>query len=244
MEQFHNKYYNHNVNWSNIIREIYKDKYNYTDNLENIHELLESDLISNENKEYYNEIPIFGQNDRKSFLVKDFHKYYDSNDIIKNTYQKFIVDYIKPIFNNEKIVYQTTPNIRFHLPNCTNIGKRNSDPSNEIIGLHRDNEFGHPSSELNVIIPITDMLDSNSIFFNNVDNSLDINNFNNLKLKNNQFFTVYFNNVLHYNKINTTNKTRVSFDFRVIPYNLYEKTSNKSTTFNKKFITGDYYSII
>ena len=242
METYHNKIYTSNIDFSKEIKQIYEDKYNFNDSLDNIHILLESDNISQENRDYYNKTPTFGKNDRQSFLVKDFYEYYDSNDIIKNIYLEFINNTIKPLLNINKIVYQTTPNIRFHLPNCTNIGVRDSDPNDEIIGLHSDSEFNHPESELNIIVPITNMYDTNSIYYNNIENSLD--NFNNLKLNQNQYFTGYFNKVLHYNKINKTNKTRVSFDFRVIPYELYIESEKTSATSSNKFKIGSYYSVI
>lgn len=244
MDKYHNIILKHEYEWESIIKQIYLDKYNYSDNLNNIHQLLDSDNISCSDKEYYNIKPEFGKNDRQSFLVKDYYNYYDSNQIIKKIYTDFILKYIKPLFN-EEIIYQTTPNIRFHLPNCTNIGCRSSDPNNEIIGLHCDNEFGHPSSEINVIIPITDMYESNSIYFNNINNELDYNDYNNLKLNKNEYFLGYFNKIFHYNKINNTNNTRVSFDFRIIPKSLYKGNNNNiSATNNNKFIVGDYYSII
>ena len=242
MEKYHDKIYDLNIDFSEEIKQIYKNKYNFNDSLENIHILLESDNISQENKDYYKKIPIFGKNDRQSFLVKDFYEYYDSNDIIKKKYLEFINNTIKPLLGSDKIVYQTTPNIRFHLPNCTNIGKRDSDPNSEVIGLHCDSEFNHLEREINIILPITDMYDTNSIYFNNIENSLD--NYNNLKLNKNQYFTGYFNKVLHYNCINKTNKTRVSFDFRIIPKDMYLDSDKTSATSKTKFKIGEYYSII
>jgi hypothetical protein len=242
MDKYHDKIYDLNIDISKEIKQIYKDKYNFNNSLENIHLLLENDIISQKDRDYYKKMPIFGKNDRQSFLVKDFYEYYDSNDMIRNNYLKFINDTIKPLLNTDKIVYQTTPNIRFHLPNCTNIGKRDTDPNDEIIGLHSDSEFNHPESELNVILPITEMYDTNTIYYNNIDNSLD--NFNNLKLNENQYFTGYFNKVLHHNKINLTNKTRISFDFRVIPFELYNESEKASATSLNKYKIGEYYSII
>ena len=89
------------------------------------------------------------------------------------------------------------------------------------------------------------MYESNSIYFNNINNELDYNDYNNLKLNKNEYFLGYFNKIFHYNKINNTNNTRVSFDFRIIPKSLYKGNNNNiSATNNNKFIVGDYYSII
>ena len=243
MEKYNNLYFNHDEDFS-IIKQIYKEKYDFNDELNNIHKLLESNSITDIQKDYYKNMPIFGKTDRQSFLVKDFYEYYDSNDIIKCKYIDFIKKYIKPIFNNDEILYQTTPNIRFHLPNCTNIGKRDSDPNSEVIGLHCDFEFNHPETEINIILPITDMYDTNSIYFNNIENSLNYKDYNNLNINKNQIYLGYFNKINHYNRINKTNKTRVSFDFRIIPKDMYLDTDKTSATSKTKFKIGEYYSII
>ena len=243
MEKYNNLYFNHDEDFS-IIKQIYKEKYDFNDELNNIHKLLDSNSITDIQKDYYKNMPIFGKTDRQSFLVKDFYEYYDSNDIIKCKYIDFIKKYIKPIFNNDEILYQTTPNIRFHLPNCTNIGKRDSDPNSEVIGLHCDFEFNHPETEINIILPITDMYDTNSIYFNNIENSLNYKDYNNLNINKNQIYLGYFNKINHYNRINKTNKTRVSFDFRIIPKDMYLDTDKTSATSKTKFKIGEYYSII
>jgi len=138
------------------------------------------------------------------------------------------------LFPNEtKILVQKTPNIRFHLPNCSNIGRRASDPTSNIIGMHSDNEFGHPSEEINIIIPITEMYNSNSIFYQSETG------FTDLKLNRNEFTLLKLNKLKHYNCINYTIITRVSFDARVIPYSKYNKSIE-----NLKFVPGDYYMII
>ena len=244
MEKYNNLYFNHDEDFSKVIGDIYKEKYDFNDELDNIHKLLDNDLITDIQKDYYKNIPIFGKTDRKSFLVQDFYKYYDSNDIIKSKYIDFIKKYIKPIFNNDEILYQTTPNIRFHLPNCTNIGKRDTDPNSEIIGLHCDSEFNHPETEINIILPITDMYDTNSIYFNNIENTLNYKDYNNLNINKNQIYLGYFNKINHYNRINETNKTRVSFDFRIILKSMYLDTDKTSVTNKTKFKIGDYYSYI
>ena len=46
----------------------------------------------------------------------------------------------------------------------------------------------------------------------------------------------------HGNKINNTNETRISFDFRVMPLSKYDSKYPKTSATKKiKFIIGDYY---
>ena len=106
--------------------------------------------------------------------------------------------------------------------------------------------FGHPEEEINFVYAITDMYDTNSIYYEPLPNSnIKLEKFNNLKLKHGEIWYGQLNKCLHYNKINRTNKTRISLDFRVIPYSNFKKNNkNKSIAFNKKFIVVDYYTII
>ena len=159
--------------------------------------------------------------------------YFDTNKDFRDLYYTFIKEYIKPTFfkDEEFLVVQKTPNIRLHLPDCTNIGRRNTDPDINIIGLHNDYEFGHSENELNFILPLTKMYETNSIYFESIENSnIDYESYNNLRLNENNIAILYLNKWKHYNKINKTNKTRVSFDFRIIPYSKYKKNNKQSET--------------
>ena len=63
-------------------------------------------------------------------------------------------------------------------------------------------------------------------------------------VKKDHFFQGYLNKCLHYNKINKTDITRVSFDFRIIPFSKYKDTDKLSATNKTKFILGEYYMLI
>jgi hypothetical protein len=221
------------------IGSIYMEKYKSLKSLEKIHKLLSTDNLSEKDKEYYKSIPIFGETDRTSVFVKDFYKAWDTDYSFLSMYLNFMTTYVKPLFPKEtKLLIQKTPNIRFHLPGCTNIGKRPSDPTPNIIGLHNDREFGHPEEEINLIIPITEMYNTNSLFYE------DNNTYKDLKLNRNEFASLYLNKLKHYNCINKTDITRVSFDIRVLPYSKYNVYNTSSATTKSKFEPGDYYVLI
>jgi hypothetical protein len=229
-----------------LLFKYYSNKYNSLKSFENIHDLLYTNDITSENKNFYIEtpIPIMGSTDRRSVFVSDFYQLFDQDYEFLNLYLNFVKFNIKPLFPNEKILVQKTPNIRFHLPNCSNIGKRDTDKFSDIIGLHCDHEFGHQESEINIVLPITKMYDTNSIFYEPYpDSNLSEYNFNNLKLNKNFIFIGNLNKCKHYNKINNTNQTRVSFDFRIIPYSKFKKTNSISETSNTKFELGNYYML-
>ena len=66
--------------------------------------------------------------------------------------------------------------------------------------------------------------------------------FNPIEMEDGEFFLGYLNQCRHGNKNNDTNKTRVSFDFRVIPGFAYDDTCDKVTcTTKQSFLVGGYY---
>jgi hypothetical protein len=48
----------------------------------------------------------------------------------------------------------------------------------------------------------------------------------------------------HYNEVNTTGKTRMSMDFRVLPLEYLPKKDIYSHTSNMKFVDGGYYNLV
>ena len=209
----HNIHFKSNIDWEQVIQNIYIQKYNYHDTLDGIHKLLDTNMIEQKHKDFYHKIPIFGINDRQSIFVKDFYNYYDTNPSIKKKYYEFIETQLKPLYNNEKLVVQKAPNIRFHLPFNSNIGRLETDPDENIIGLHCDSEFGHPTEEQNIIISVTDMFDTNSLYYEKKPDSQEsYDSYENLQLQKNNVWIGNLNKCKHYNKINLTkNKNKHGF---------------------------------
>jgi len=226
-----------------ILKEIYKERYGFLDDLKYFHKVLDSTLICEEDKNYINKMKELGK-DRTSIFYDDYHKFIDSNRIFNETYVKFINEIIKPIYGiNGKIVVQTTPNLRISFPKLTALGKRiEENVKDNIIGLHKDSDFGHHEEEINFIIPITNMFETNSIYYEPYANSnLPKDQYINLNITSNEYFIVKFNQLLHYNKINETGFTRMSLDFRII---LYDKYMDNIDAFKgTKFEIGKYYTI-
>ena len=225
-----------------IIHSVFKKKYEFDQPLGELHTLLDTPLIS-EDQKYFHKTLQDWKNDRNSVFVKNFHEYVDNNPSFNRVYHKFIHEYIKPLFPNEtNLVIQKTPNIRFSLPESAAIGYDPNDPTG-IVGLHCDSDFGHSEYEMNFIIPITQMFDTNSIYYETTigsrTNSID---FKNLVLNTDEFFQAYFNKLKHCNRVNTTSHTRISFDIRVIPYTKYME--NLDWFKGTKFELGKYYIVL
>ena len=146
---FDNKKYNFYDMILNYYTGVFDNKLT---NLENIHEILNTDNISDNDRKFYQQIPEFGITDRNSIFVKKFYTYFDTDYTFLKLYLDFVINNIKPLFPGEsKLVIQKVPNIRFHIPGNSNIGRKSSDRFDDIIGLHHDGEFGHPQEEYNIV---------------------------------------------------------------------------------------------
>lgn len=187
--------------------------------------------------------------DRNNLFLNDFYHFVDNDPLFFEIYKTFIIKYIKPLFKDEiKILYQTTPNLRISFPNSTAIGRTpNDDINSNIIGVHKDSDFGHSIEEVNFIIPITKMFDTNSIYHQRETGSREpLEEYCNIILNTDQFLMAKFSQLYHYNRINTTGKTRLSLDFRVIPFSKYNNSvdNTMSLSAKKKLILGEYFSLI
>jgi len=236
--KFHNEFIS-------IIQNLYKEKYNFGDELKYFHNILETNIISEAEKKYNNKINLLG-NDRLSIFNKDYHNFIDRNNIFMEKYHNFIKEHIKPLYSStdNKIIVQKTPNLRISFPNLTAIGKHSYDNEKDnVIGLHKDADFGHHEDEINIIIPITKMFDTNSIYYEPyIESKMSTDNYLNLNLDTNEFFLEKFNQLHHYNKINNTNVTRISLDLRIIPYDKY--INNLDIFKGTKFELGKYYIVL
>jgi hypothetical protein len=87
------------------------------------------------------------------------------------------------------------------------------------------------------------MFDSNSIYHEtHPDSKTTPHDFENLTLETNEFAQAYFNQIRHCNRINKTDKTRISFDIRIIPFSKYQE--NISYFQGTKFELGKYYVVL
>jgi hypothetical protein len=173
----------------------------------------------------------------------DYHKLYYNSDLYKEMiaiYDDFLVKNILPIFG-EDIVVQKEPSFRICLPNNTALGKCVTDTDSEIIGMHCDGDYNHPKEEINFMLTITGQEETNSCYIETEPKKGD---FFPVKLAKGDFMSFYGNQCRHYNKVNRTGKTRISIDFRVIPYSQYNETEASAVHSNRKFCIGDYFKLL
>ena len=226
-----------------IVSESIFEKYDY--NLDELHLCLKDDITSLDNSEQ-NIISI---------------SFYETSKKIQEIYVKFISDIISPIFE-EKIHYQVVPTFRFHFPNQKGYEWKDR--------YHTDIMLGHPPYELNIWLPFTKVFDTNSMRLTSLNDSMQIykicnNNFEKLAEKcqydddfiallsskssplNMEYgeFIIFDPKCLHCTQHNTTNKTRISMDIRIMLENNFDKYSREYKTTGRKkmlFSPGHYFS--
>jgi hypothetical protein len=65
-----------------------------------------------------------------------------------------------------------------------------------------------------------------------------------IKISKGGFASFNGNTCRHYNMKNITGKTRVSFDFRVIPFSKYKESEHVAIHSKRSFKIGDYYTVV
>tara|TARA_A100001515_G_scaffold43035_2_gene33959 strand:- start:2404 stop:3060 length:657 start_codon:yes stop_codon:yes gene_type:complete len=215
------KIYNYNIKNYNFVT-LFKQLFNQ-ENLQNLHEDLE--------KEYdFFSAPGIDSNTK-------FHKiFYDRMRAgwpeFLELYKKIIKNVIARELNiDEEFIYQKWPSFRVHLPNNVAVG-----------GWHKDADYNHPKGEINFIIPMTPMFESNATIAELTPGKMD---FRQLEAIPGQIIQFNGNQCIHGNLPNKTGLTRVSFDFRILKKTDYNPNhSLESLSKGNKFLIGDYYEIM
>ena len=167
-----------------------------------------------------------------------FHRvFYDKIDSgwteFTDTYHSFLREVIHPLFEDDVLIFQKYPGIRFCRPGAKAVYKWHSDG---------DSDHKHPLGEVNIILALNNMFGNNAVWHETIPGMGD---WQPLEIEYGQFLIGYLNQCRHGNKTNNTDYTRVSFDFRVMPGFAYdEECPLESCTTKQKFIVGGYYDKI
>lgn len=165
------------------------------------------------------------ENDQKTEVHK---KYYDNFHHMKPLYDDFIKKVIMPIFD-EPIVYQKIPTFRIQAPNNVGVGE-----------WHKDKQYNHNQAEINFFLPFTDAFDTNTIW---AESEEDKGDYTPLEAKYGEFIMWEGVRLTHGNKLNETNLSRVSVDFRIVPYSKWSVQEGESINTKVKFDIGGYYEL-
>jgi hypothetical protein len=174
--------------------------------------------------------------DTKTAFHKKFYERIDADggwpEFI-NLYQAFVREVIFPMFEDDELLYQKYPGIRFCRPGAKAVYRWHSDG---------DSHHRHPLGEVNIFLPLTKCFGNNSVWVESIPG---LGDFSPLEMEYGQFMMGYWNQCRHGNKDNDSGVTRVSFDFRVMPSFAYNPESQMaSCTTKQKFIIGEYYDVM
>lgn len=173
------------------------------------------------------------KNDQSTHYHKLFYDFARTSEF-KLLYLEFIKNVVKPLFG-EEIVFQKIPTFRLHFPGNIAVGEFHRDRD------YRDLEWAKRVNELNFFLPITDAFRTNTIWVESEEGKED---FSPINAEYGQIVMWDGSNLLHGNKINEEASTRVSFDFRVMPFSRYEPSDKGSINMNSKFGLDGYYDKI
>lgn len=150
-------------------------------------------------------------------------KFYENNFKFNNLYLEFIKNFIKPLFNDETIVYQKQPEIQFHLSGDTNSSQ-----------FHKDSDYEYPPNQINFWIPFVDTFSTNTIW---IESDIGTNNFCPKGIDYGEILKFDGFNFRYGNKVNDTGISTSSICFRVVKYSDFVDA-------NVKFNIGDYFDVI
>ena len=117
-------------------------------------------------------------------------------------YRRFVREVIQPQYG-EDLYYQRRPSHRMLFRDAPGESR-----------YHRDRDYGHDPAEVNYWVPQTRAFDTNSIW---LESREDAGDFAPAELELGQYLRFDGANLRHGAKVNRTDRTRVSFDFRVVP---------------------------
>ena len=206
-----------------LFKDLIIDLYGVSD-LNKLHSL-RSELLPKEKLNFNNEA---STNFHQMFYKKLNDNWFD----FINLYEQFIKNEISKIIS-KPFLYQYLPSYRVQLPNDQAIHKWHYDS---------DEDHKHPEGEINFCLAITEMKDSTAIWCESEPGKKD---FSPLEINYGEFFCFNGNKCTHGNKTNTSNNSRISLDFRILPFNKYNPQKNKVSVANKKkFEIGEYYKLL
>lgn len=161
----------------------------------------------------------------------DWHKLFYSK--VNESFYPTYVELIKELANSfryESIVYQKIPTFRTQLVNNLAVGE-----------WHRDRAYNHGTSEVNFWMPFTNTNETNTIWMESQEGLED---FMPYTVKYGEILVFNGANLLHGNKTNTSNSTRVSVDFRLVDPAKFIPNEAGSINMNTVFDVGGYFEKI
>ena len=166
-----------------------------------------------------------GQNQDDQALPKRFGLYLMAEPT--RIYRELVKDVVVPLVG-EPIVYQAVPTWRVQVPSGFAVNR-----------YHRDVDYGHAPEEINFWVPLTPITAETAVW---AESAMGMDDYRPLLVQPGQMLVFDGALLRHGNRMNTTERTRVSFDFRVIPTRLYRDHGHKTVNVGRELRLGDYFA--
>jgi hypothetical protein len=167
------------------------------------------------------------ENDQSTTWHRLFYRGFAEH--VEAAYFRLVAEVIRKRYR-EPIAYQRIPTFRVHLPGNVAVGE-----------FHRDRDYGHSPHEENYWLPLTRAWGTNTIW---IESAPDREDYQPVALSYGQILLFDGANLKHGNQVNTTERTRVSMDFRVVPLSKYEDSDRKTINTGMRFAIGGYFSLM
>jgi hypothetical protein len=148
---------------------------------------------------------------------------------MENLYRDFLRSQILPIFSQD-ICVQRIPSFRIGFPDSLAVRE-----------FHVDSEYNHQGGITNFWLPVTRALSTNSMWVESAPYRAD---YRPVNLIPGQYLQFDATTLRHGNRLNSTGKTRVSFDFRAIPLANYRPSGRCSVNAGIRLELGHYYMLL
>jgi hypothetical protein len=151
---------------------------------------------------------------------------YDIGEAFYDMYRMFVFQEVRKLLG-ENVIYQRKPSFRFQLPGNIAVGK-----------FHRDRDNFHDTTEINLWVPLTPITPDTAVWVESREGARD---FRPCLLNYGEVLVFDGANLEHGNQINHSGRTRLSFDFRVVPEALFRDSDKQSVNTKMRFALGDYF---
>lgn len=156
-------------------------------------------------------------------LARNRAQQYEKTESFKyfmEVYRRFIFEFVMPQMGDVPLLYQRKPILRVVLPGSV--------PPTQ---MHCDADYYHDSNEVNWWVPLSHVSGSNTLWSESAPGQGDYEPF---VAHAGQAIRFYGNRCRHYTIANACDgRTRVSFDFRVIPFHLFQPPTETAATLSR-----------
>ena len=144
-------------------------------------------------------------------------------------YLKF-VEHLKISLGYESLIYQKIPTFRIHQVGNLGVGE-----------WHKDKTYNHGLTEVNFWLPFVDTHNTSTIW---MESKEDLGDYKPYDVKYGEVLVFNGANLMHGNKINEEETTRVSVDFRLVDPSKFKPNTAGSINMKTPFDIGGYFEKI